>query len=66
AVIKDKKTPAQIAKFALAYFKEKANAEKAEQVQRYFKEPVKVYGLSENLCMTWQKNFIKKLSLTGV
>ncbi|MBL7082955.1 MAG: DNA alkylation repair protein [Candidatus Aminicenantes bacterium] len=61
AVIKDKKTPAQIAKFALAYFKEKANAEKAEQVQRYFKEPVKVYGLSAKPMHDLAKELYKKI-----
>jgi 3-methyladenine DNA glycosylase AlkD len=54
-----KKTPQQIAKNILEFFKKNANPEKAKQAQRFFKEPVKLYGFSTQEIRKFEKELYK-------
>lgn len=50
-----KKTPEQIAKFALEFFRKNAAPKKARQGQKFFKEPVKLYGFSTQEIRKFEK-----------
>ena len=42
----EKQTPRQVAKQIIGFLGKKADPERAKQAQRYFKEQVKLFGLS--------------------
>jgi 3-methyladenine DNA glycosylase AlkD len=54
-------TPREAADEALTYFRSDANPEKAEKLQRYFKDPVDSYGVDYGPFKEWKADFHERL-----
>ena len=54
-------TPEDAAKEAIAYFQANADPERAEKLQRYFKEPVNYYGVEYGPYKEWKAAFLSRL-----
>ena len=57
-------SPQAAAAEALSYFQANANPETAEKFQRYFKEPVKYYGVEWGPFKEWKAEFMARLTPT--
>lgn len=55
-------TPQDAAREALAYLRRHADAARAQQLQRYFKEPVDYYGVDYAAFKEWKANFDARLA----
>lgn len=56
-------TPKEAAHEALTYFRNDSNPEKAEKLQRYFKDPVDSYGVDYGPFKEWKADFHERLRL---
>lgn len=54
-------TPREAANEALTYFRNDANPERAEKLQRYFKDPVDSYGVDYGPFKEWKADFNERL-----